>query len=74
MKNVVILLFSILLTACSNPNGEPKYGASGLPSNCRAYIQLSIDEYKAGNYSAEDTMDALERNCGLYGQLWDYDK
>lgn len=62
----------ISLAGCSSdPNSKPEYGdESGLPKNCRAYIQESIDAWRNGVHSTEDTMDAIERNCGVYGDLW----
>lgn len=54
----------------ADPNAKPAYGESGLPSNCRAYIQYAIDSYRQGEYSADDTMTAMERNCGINGWLW----
>lgn len=72
MKKILILLAIMSISACSSdPNDEPKYGDSGLPSNCRSYIQVSVDAWRAGEYATEETMNALERNCGVYGQLWD---
>ncbi|MGP5201797.1 kynureninase [Psychrobacter aquimaris] len=70
---LMLIVISILpILACSNdPNSEPKYGDSGLPSNCRSYIQVSVDAWRAGEYDAEETMNAIERNCGMYGSLWD---
>ena len=69
------MLAVVLLTlqGCNrlDDNAAPKYGSdTGAPVNCRAYVQLSIDEYRAGKYSAKDAMTGLERNCGLYGQIW----
>lgn len=63
----------ISLAGCSgDPNSKPEYGdESGLPKNCRAYIQESVDDWRNGVHSTEDTMDAIERNCGVYGDLWD---
>lgn len=59
------------MIGCGNdPNGEGKYGDSGLPSNCRSYIQVSVDSWRAGEYEAEETMNAIERNCGIHGNLW----
>lgn len=64
---------ALSILACSNDlNSEPKYGDSGLSSNCRAYIQVSVDAWRAGEYETEETMSAIERNCGAYGSLWDY--
>jgi hypothetical protein len=68
------LLISILLASCSqnSSNAKTEFGKeSGLPSNCRAYVQSSIDGYRAHNYSAEETMAGLERNCGENGTLWE---
>ena len=63
---------ALVISACSNdPNSKPEYGdESGLPKNCRAYIQESVDDWRNGVHSTEDTMDAIERNCGVYGDLW----
>lgn len=60
------------LTGCMpDDNDKPIYGEkSGLPVNCRAYVQISVDAYRARQYSAEDTMSGLERNCGLHGYAW----
>lgn len=61
-----------MLAACgqSDPNGKPEYGSTGLPANCRAYVQAAIDQFRAGAYTATETMNALERNCGLHGHSW----
>ena len=69
---LMLIVISILpILACSNdPNSEPKYGDSGLPSNCRSYIQVSVDAWRASEYDAEETMNAIERNCGAHGSLW----
>lgn len=54
----------------SDKNATPTYGETGLPSNCRAYVQYAIDSYKQGLYNADETMQAIERNCGKDGWLW----
>lgn len=71
-RKLILIIISVLpIFACSNdPNSEPKYGDSGLPSNCRSYIQVSVDSWRAGEYEAEETMSAIERNCGTHGSLW----
>lgn len=64
------LITILCLTAC-DPNLKPAYGESaGLPSNCRAYVQVSVDAYRNKEYMADETMAGLERNCGANGQLW----
>ena len=65
-----VLVLGVLLSGC-DPNMEPRYGeSSGLPSNCRAYIQVAVDGFRAKKYTAEETMAGLERNCGAHGHLW----
>lgn len=61
----------LMLTGCSDPNAKPTYGDTGLPKNCRAIVQNAINEWRKGNYSTEDTMGSLERNCGENGYSWD---
>jgi hypothetical protein len=60
------------LSGCfADDNDTPKYGKdSNLPFNCRAYIQFAINEYRAGKYTADSTMAAIERNCGANGHSW----
>ncbi len=73
-SNSSIILF-IFLAGCSDkdPNSKPIYGKEyGLPANCRAYIQVAINQWKKGTYDTETTMDAIERNCGENGELWNY--
>ena len=68
-----ILLVILVLSGCtaSDDNDAPVYAKdSGLPINCRAFVQFAINEYRAGKYSANDTMSALERNCGSNGWSW----
>jgi hypothetical protein len=63
----------VILTGCSNndDNAKPIYGEeSGLPVNCRAYVQAAIDGYRSHQYSADDAFNGLERNCGMYGAIW----
>ena len=59
----------VILTGC-DPNAKPTYGDTGLPKNCRAYVQYAIDDYRAKKYTAEEVMNGLERNCGINGHSW----
>lgn len=71
----LFLLSVIAMSACSNKdyNSQPIYGKeSGLPANCRAYIQVAVNQWRNGAYDARVSMDAIERNCGANGSLWDY--
>lgn len=71
MKKIMLLPAICLLCACQQDNQGATYGDSGLPSNCRAYVQYAIDAYRKQEYSADDTMIGLERNCGSNGSLWE---
>lgn len=74
MKKTVLLLV-VLITGCSeDPNETAIYGDTGLAVNCRAYVQVSIDSWKKNEYPTEEIMDALERNCGENGWLWNNKK
>ncbi|WP_083518514.1 hypothetical protein [Dechloromonas denitrificans] len=70
VRTVGLLGAVFFLSAC-DPNSKPTFGEStGLPSNCRAYVQAAVDAYRNKEYSADETMAAIERNCGVNGNLW----
>lgn len=63
----------LALVGCGggDPNAVPRFNPSnGLPINCRAYVQVVIDGYRSGKYTADESMAGLERNCGLLGPAW----
>ena len=69
----LLLAFALLLSGCllDDYNSKPVYGKeSGLPVNCRAYVQVVINGYKSKQYSADDSFAGLERNCGINGNAW----
>jgi len=69
----LIVMTALLLSGCviGDDNDKAEYGKDlGLPVNCRAYVQASIDGYKSKKYTAEKAMNGLERNCGIYGAAW----
>lgn len=72
LKGVYALTLAVLLAACGgDDNDKPVYGAgTGRPANCRAYVQVAVDAYRAKQYTAEETMAGLERNCGVDGGIW----
>lgn len=72
-----MIRFSLVLAACAlawgcseEYNSKPVYGSTGLPKNCRAYIQASLNGYHSKSYTAEETLAGIDRNCGLYGTAW----
>jgi hypothetical protein len=60
------------LTGCvfGDDNDKPVFGETGLPVNCRAYVQVSIDGYRSKSYTASEAFAGLERNCGTKGASW----
>ncbi len=70
---VVVVLLAWLLAGCElgDPNAKAEYGeSSGLPKNCRAIVQANFDGYRSGQYTADEVVSSLERNCGANGHSW----
>jgi hypothetical protein len=68
-----VVLLTLTLAGCNSAddNSKPIYGQqTGLPANCRAYVQHSIDSYRDKRFTGDETMAGLERNCGKDGALW----
>jgi hypothetical protein len=64
-------LLALVGCAPQDDNAFAVYGPnSGLPVNCRAYVQASIDGYRNQKFTADEVMAGLERNCGLNGNAW----
>lgn len=58
----------ISLAGCSSdPNSKPEYGDSGYPSNCRAYIQESVDAWRNGVHRTEVRWMLLSVTVGCMG-------
>lgn len=73
MKKLTLVVALIAVAGCrpQDPNLIPEYGKeSGLPANCRAFIQYAVDSYRAKQYTADATFASIERNCGANGILW----
>lgn len=68
MRKLLIAGLIVGLAGCDG-NAKPEF-VDGAPSNCRAYVQVAVDGYRAGQYTADDAIAGLERNCGASGQLW----
>lgn len=67
-----VALIALLLTGCvlEDDNAKPEYGPTGLAANCRAYVQEAVDGYRSKQYTADEAMNGIERNCGAAGQSW----
>lgn len=73
LARATVLAFASALGGCElgDPNAKPIYGKeTGLPVNCRAYVQAVIDGYRSKQYTADESFNALQRNCGANGQIW----
>ena len=75
MKKLVIIFVAscAFLGGCDrfDPNSKPVYGKDGgFPVNCRAYVQAVVDGYRSKQYTADQSIAGLERNCGINGSSW----
>jgi hypothetical protein len=74
MHKLLILSFTMLLCSCGSRvdvNSKPLYGETGLPKNCRAIIATNIKAWREKQYSSEDVLESIDRNCGERGYSWD---
>ena len=64
---------ALAMASCQqfDPNSKPEYGKeTGLPKNCRAIVQAKIDGYRSKQFTADEVISSLERNCGAHGYSW----
>ncbi|MDF2378728.1 MAG: hypothetical protein P1V18_00700 [Candidatus Gracilibacteria bacterium] len=67
---IIGILIGATLSSNSNTNTRLKYGSTGFPKNCRAIIKENIDNFHSGDFSAEDSIESIDRNCGEFGYSW----
>ena len=71
MKKLLLTLVLPLAGCLADDNDKAVYGKDlGLPVNCRAFVQASVDGYRSKQYTAEAAFNGLERNCGINGAAW----
>jgi hypothetical protein len=70
LVSVAIVIIAVAGCGSKDPNAKPEFGDTGLPKNCRVYVQSAINDYHAKRYSADEVMTGLERNCGEHGISW----
>lgn len=74
MKKYFILAFAAsAISGCKlgNPNDKPVYApGSGLPVNCRALITEAVNGWRSGRYTAQESLESIDRNCGANGYSW----
>jgi hypothetical protein len=70
-KFLLFLLVSVSACSPTDDNEIARFNpTTGNAVNCRAFVQVVIDEYRKGTYTAEDSFSSLERNCGSNGYSW----
>ncbi len=60
--------------AIEDLNSKLLYGDTWYPKNCRAIIKVNIDGFRSWEYSVEEIIDSIDRNCGEFGYSWDSEK
>lgn len=64
------MIFSVITLVVCDPNSKPSFGGEiRLQKNCRAIAQRNIDAYRTKQFTSNEIMVSLERNCGTYGSL-----
>jgi len=73
-KMIIALLFGFLagyfIFNNEDTNSKLMYGETGLPKNCRAIVKANYEGWYLKEYSAEDALDSINRNCGEFGLSW----
>ena len=65
---IILLCMSFALAA---QDLKPRYNPdTGRPYNCRAAIADNVRGWRAGQFTAQETMLSIERNCGPCGYIW----
>jgi hypothetical protein len=78
MKMTIAILVSLLLGVFigyfsgqeEDPNTKLIYGQTGLPRNCRAIIKANYEGWYLKEYTADEALDSINRNCGEFGISW----
>jgi hypothetical protein len=69
---LITLILGVFIgkTLQSDSNAKLEYGDSGLPKNCRTIIYENYKGYTSKDYTAEDVVESINRNCGKDGYSW----
>ena len=78
MKKILLIIFVsvsyIIIYNIGYKNGignqTLEYGATGFPKNCRALITANLNGVALGQYTQEEALWSIERNCGAQGYIW----
>ena len=66
----IVGAFFIGRETAPDPNAYPTLCKTGYPKNCRAIIIANLDGVESKQYTPEEALSSIARNCGRYGQSW----
>jgi hypothetical protein len=46
------------------------YGETGFPKNCRAIVKANYEGWYLKEYTADEALGSINRNCGEFGSSW----
>jgi hypothetical protein len=64
------VFIGFLMFGKNDPNSKLEYGETGLPKNCRAIIKANYEGWYLEEYTAEEALGSINRNCGEFGYSW----
>lgn len=67
---VLIFIFFIAGYILGQGNQRLNYGSYGFPKNCRALIAENLWGIDNGQYTSEEALNSIRRNCGPDGLTW----
>lgn len=72
MKLAFAFSACLALSGCKlgDPNEKLIYAESGLPVNCRALIAENIKGWRSRQYTPQEALESIDRNCGADGYNW----
>lgn len=82
MKKYISLIIAVLfgffigyfIFYSEDLNSKLIYGTTGFPKNCRAIIKANYEGWYLKEFTAEEALDSINRNCGEFGYSWNIKK
>jgi hypothetical protein len=67
---VLIIFYLLFFKTEEDFNDGLRYGDTGLPQNCRAIVKANYEGWVLKDYTAEEALGSINRNCGEFGYSW----
>jgi hypothetical protein len=67
---IVGLVIGYFAFHSEDPNAKLVYGETGFPKNCRAIVKENYDGWYLKEYTADEALGSINRNCGEFGSSW----